>query len=188
MLNNQRVSIPAMSRKNHGVIWPELRLRAETSSHWLKSWWNTVVLWPALLGCTKTRRCLAAFDVPCLSYKCIYSHIYIYTDIYIYRYIYIYMCVCRFYNIYTYIYIYIYMKVSWSGGAPKSSISMGFSIINHLFWVSTIYGNHHRICTYIYICYIDMIAFYTCNRETCLSIVSLIERAWWLEINPNWIK
>ena len=35
-----------------------------------------------------------------------------------------------------------YTEVSWNRGTPKSSIEMGFSIINHPFWGS-IYGNHH---------------------------------------------
>ena len=32
--------------------------------------------------------------------------------------------------IYT-VYIYIHSGISWNGGTPKSSILMGFSIINH---------------------------------------------------------
>ena len=37
----------------------------------------------------------------------------------------------------------LYMVVSWNGGIPKSSILIGFSIINHTFLGSPIYGNHH---------------------------------------------
>ena len=48
--------------------------------------------------------------------------IYIYIHIYIYIYIYIHT------------YIYIYMGVSKNSGTPKSSILIGFSIINHPFW------------------------------------------------------
>ena len=40
------------------------------------------------------------------------------------------------------------MVVSWNRGAPKSSISMGFSIINHPFLGTPIYENPH---VYIYI-------------------------------------
>ena len=36
--------------------------------------------------------------------------------------------------------IYIFMEVSWNGGIPKSSILMGFSIINHPFEGTPIYG------------------------------------------------
>ena len=43
--------------------------------------------------------------------------------------------------------IYIYIGVSKNRGTPKSSISIGFSIINHPFWGTTIFGNIH-----IYIC------------------------------------
>ena len=40
------------------------------------------------------------------------------------------------------------MGVSKNSGTPKSSISIGFSIINHPFWGTTILGNTH-IYTYI---------------------------------------
>ena len=36
-----------------------------------------------------------------------------------------------------------YMGVSLNGGTPKSSIFIGFSIINHPFWGITIFGNTH---------------------------------------------
>ena len=35
------------------------------------------------------------------------------------------------------------MDVSLNGGTPKSSILIGFSIINHPFWGTTIFGNTH---------------------------------------------
>ena len=35
------------------------------------------------------------------------------------------------------------MEVSWNRGTPKSSTFSGFSIINHSFWGTTIYGNPH---------------------------------------------
>ena len=35
------------------------------------------------------------------------------------------------------------MGVSVNGGTPKSSILIGFSIINHPFWETTILGNIH---------------------------------------------
>ena len=38
-------------------------------------------------------------------------------------------------------YIYIYMGVSKNRGTPKSSILIGFSIINHPFWGTPIFGN-----------------------------------------------
>ena len=46
------------------------------------------------------------------------------------------------------IYIYMYMDVSENSGTPKSSIFIGFSIINHPFWGTPIFGNTHM---YIYI-------------------------------------
>ena len=36
-----------------------------------------------------------------------------------------------------------YMGVSENGGTPKSSILIGFSIINHPFWGTPIFGNIH---------------------------------------------
>ena len=39
--------------------------------------------------------------------------------------------------------IYIYMGVSKNRGTPKSSILIGFSIINHPFWGTPIFGNIH---------------------------------------------
>ena len=36
-----------------------------------------------------------------------------------------------------------YMGDSQNGGTPKSSIFIGFSIINHPFWGTTIFGNTH---------------------------------------------
>jgi len=42
----------------------------------------------------------------------------------------------------TYVY-YIDMDVSENSGTPKSSILIGFSIINHPVWGTTIYGNTH---------------------------------------------
>ena len=41
------------------------------------------------------------------------------------------------------LYIYIYMGVSKNNGTPKSSILIGFSIINHPFWSTPIFGNPH---------------------------------------------
>ena len=35
------------------------------------------------------------------------------------------------------------MGVSKNSGTPKSSILIGFSIINHPFWGTTIFGNAH---------------------------------------------
>ena len=43
--------------------------------------------------------------------------------------------------------LYIYMGVSENSGTPKSSILIGFSIINHPFWGTPIFGNTH---IYIY--------------------------------------
>ena len=37
----------------------------------------------------------------------------------------------------------LYMDVSENSGTPKSSILIGFSIINHPFWGTTIFGNTH---------------------------------------------
>ena len=39
----------------------------------------------------------------------------------------------------------VYMNVSETSGTPKSSIFIGFSIINHPFWGTPIFGNTHII-------------------------------------------
>ena len=38
-------------------------------------------------------------------------------------------------------YICLFLGVSKNDGTPKSSILIGFSIINHPFWDTTIFGN-----------------------------------------------
>ena len=40
-----------------------------------------------------------------------------------------------------------YMDVSENSGTPKSSILIGFSIINHRFWGTPIFGNTHIMCS-----------------------------------------
>ena len=37
------------------------------------------------------------------------------------------------------------LGVSENGGTPKSSILIGFSIINHQFWGTPIFGNTHVV-------------------------------------------
>ena len=65
------------------------------------------------------------------------------------------------------IYIYIYMDVSENSGTvpPKSSILIGFSIINHPFLGTPIFGN-----TYIYI--------YTYNNVMYLGDQNQTSRGW----------
>ena len=41
------------------------------------------------------------------------------------------------------VHVYIYMDVSENSGTPKSSILIGFSIINHPFWGTRVFGNTH---------------------------------------------
>ena len=38
-----------------------------------------------------------------------------------------------------------YMDVSENSGTPKSSILIGFSIVNHPFWGIPIFGNTHMV-------------------------------------------
>ena len=57
--------------------------------------------------------------------------------------------------------MYVYMGVSKNRGTPKSSILIGFSIINHPFWGTPIFGNPHinnralvhNTATYMKTCY-----------------------------------
>ena len=39
--------------------------------------------------------------------------------------------------------IFVHMDVSENSGTPKSSILIGFSIINHPFWGTPVFGNTH---------------------------------------------
>ena len=42
------------------------------------------------------------------------------------------------------------MDVSENSGTPKSSILIGFSIINHPFWGTPIFGNTHMVYDYLF--------------------------------------
>ena len=42
----------------------------------------------------------------------------------------------------------VYMDVSENSGTPKSSILVGFSILNHPFWGSPIFGNTHMFAPF----------------------------------------
>ena len=44
-----------------------------------------------------------------------------------------------------YIHFWVHMDVSENSGTPKSPILIGFSIINHPFWGTTILGNPHIV-------------------------------------------
>ena len=41
------------------------------------------------------------------------------------------------------------MRVSENSGTPKSSILIGFSIINHPFWGTPIFGNTHMVVPWL---------------------------------------
>ena len=42
-----------------------------------------------------------------------------------------------------------HLDVSENSGTPKSSIFIGFSIINHPFWGTTIFGNTHLVSEFL---------------------------------------
>ena len=48
--------------------------------------------------------------------------------------------------------IYVYMDVSENSGTPKSSVLLGFSIINHPFWSTPIFWKH----AYIYMINLEL--------------------------------
>ena len=60
-----------------------------------------------------------------------------------------------------------YMGVSKNNGTPKSSILIGFSIINHPFWGTTIFGNTHMIYEYITIATYFPWIFYWIKKSPC---------------------
>ena len=82
---------------------------------------------------------------------CIYLFCILYT---VYR--------ARVYFVFCHTYmLYIYMGVSKNRGTPKSSILIGFSLLNRRFWGTTIFGNTHiYIYTYIYICILVILRIY----------------------------
>ena len=57
------------------------------------------------------------------------------------------------------LYFDIYMDVSENSGTPKSSMLIGFSIINHPFWGTPIFGNTH-----IYILSVPLMVFSFCHQ------------------------
>ena len=89
------------------------------------------------------------------------------------------------------------MGVSKNSSTPKSSFSIGVSIINHPFWGNPIFGNIH-ICTqiYIYIYIFNLVCrrmrFIRLwkrspaarSRSNCVGFVRWLIR-WWCR-NPGW--
>ena len=49
--------------------------------------------------------------------------------------------------------VYVYMAISENGDTPKSSILIGFSIINHPFWGTPILGNPHIYSSSSQVCF-----------------------------------
>ena len=43
------------------------------------------------------------------------------------------------------IWVWVYMGVYKNSGTPKSSMFLGFSIVNHPFWDTPIFGNTHIV-------------------------------------------
>ena len=77
----------------------------------------------------------------------------------------------------------LYMDVSENSGTPKSSILIGFSIINHPFWATTIFGNAYIkpwiLCLKGITCH-PKIPQLNSNRAEGVSITSH------LELHCNW--
>ena len=71
----------------------------------------------------------------------------------------------------------VYMVVSKNGGTPKSSILIGFSIINHPFWGTPIFGNTHihlrnkwNAFNDIILVYLSQVFLPKCaNQESCFA-------------------
>ena len=76
-----------------------------------------------------------------------------------------------------------YMGVSKNNGTPKSSILIGFSIINHPFWGTPIFGNIHIDVRYMVLVY--SLYFLSALERNChsdpgfvLLVVPVGEAAW----------
>ena len=87
------------------------------------------------------------------------------------------------------LYFFVYMSVSENGGTPKSSILIGFSIINHPIWGTPIFGNTHMnylLYIYIYIFYLILLlcpkhALWVLKKTCTFSEPRLCVQ------RPNWI-
>ena len=75
------------------------------------------------------------------------------------------------------------MGVSVNGGTPRSSILIGFSIINHPFWGTTIFGNTHMYSGYQRRSFI-----WESNRTFQKSTSILNGGSFWMMINPLLLK
>ena len=65
-----------------------------------------------------------------------------------------------------------YMDVSENRGTPKSSILIGFSIINHPFWGTPIFGNTHILPTH------ELVDFYMIFMGSMMVDVSEYTHTW----------
>ena len=63
-----------------------------------------------------------------------------------------------------------YMGVSKNRGTPKSSILIGFSIINHPFWGTTIYGNTHIVISHYKNPYLTSQYFMECQQGLNVAV------------------
>ena len=63
------------------------------------------------------------------------------------------------------------MDVSKNRSTPKSSILIGFSIINHPFWGTTIFGNTHMLLVNPLSLLCDAIFVRSCSFRQCTSVV-----------------
>ena len=77
----------------------------------------------------------------------------------------------------------IYMGVSKNRDTPKSSILIGFSIINHPFWGTSIFGNTHGPYLYtqnrkIWVCF-TYNSHSTNSSLSSLSTLSQVPVQWW---------
>ena len=107
-----------------GILWRTIQLKSSIYCHAFSSHW--------ICGDCRVWRGWTKVTGTCL-----YSR-------------YAYVSILRNKNVY---YVHIYMGVSENSGTPKSSILMWFSIINHPFWGTSIFGNIHIYvynCLYIY--------------------------------------
>ena len=93
------------------------------------------------------------------------------------------------------------MGVPVNGDTPKSSILIGFSIINHPFWGTLIFGNTHMVnsttCTVIYVTvYYGILGWYIMVLSCFQGLVhfgTLLKKLWksaprvWARSSASWI-
>ena len=102
---------------------------------------------------------------------------------------------CFFCGIYIYIYrsttakvTCLYMDVSKNSGTPKSSILIGFSIINHPFWGTTILGYPHIVPTEIFTSTVRNLCYNLLVQQSTVEVIHIINMVFTEKSSVFWCE